>query len=362
MGRSALFRSIRRLMKRAHVANATGSHPSSSPGRARPDAIWCGGVFGAAALAAARRRVRRQQAGWHEPDRSDDRDHRRRHRRHELRALPRARRRAGAGLRGVAADRRAHVHQARWLRGRPDLRARRRADRHRSHRHAGARRDLRPAARRSRGRDRRAHRHLFHFNGACRARRRSSPRSCRSPRRWRPRSMAGDASADEFDRIDQMSIPQWLATEANLPGQLDDQASSSSVAYLEEFGLEVAEQSAWNLITLIDYATPDPFHVFGDSDERYHLHQGSDSIAPAHRRAARRSDHARPRADQGRRGRRRLRARRSRRWTATSACTSITWCSRCRSPSCARSISPTPGCRPSKLDIITSSATAPTRS
>ena len=91
---------------------------------------------------------------------------------------------------------------------------------------------------------------------------------------------AGDASATEYARIDNMSIPDWLSSEANLPPSSMIK-ELLEVAYVEEFGLEVAQQSAWNLITLIDYTTIDPFHVFGDSDERYHLHTGSDSIALA---------------------------------------------------------------------------------
>jgi len=88
------------------------------------------------------------------------------------------------------------------------------------------------------------------------------------------------ASVAEFERIDAMSIPEWLATEAGLP------ATSMikqllEVAYLEEYGLEAAEQSAWNLLYLIDSATPDPFRVFGDSDERFHIHEGNDALPAA---------------------------------------------------------------------------------
>ncbi|HWU88318.1 MAG TPA: NAD(P)/FAD-dependent oxidoreductase [Kofleriaceae bacterium] len=99
---------------------------------------------------------------------------------------------------------------------------------------------------------------------------------------------AGDASGAEFERIDAMSIPEWLELEAGLP------ATSLirrvlEVAYVEEYGHEVAEQSAWNLITLIDHAAPDPFRIFGESDERYHTHQGNDALpaAIAHRLADR---------------------------------------------------------------------------
>ena len=86
-----------------------------------------------------------------------------------------------------------------------------------------------------------------------------------------------DAAADEYARIDAMSIPEFLQEEAGL-------AASTlirrilEVAYTEEYGLEAAEQSAWNLIYLIDYANPDPFRIFGDSDERFHIHEGSDAV------------------------------------------------------------------------------------
>src|SRR6185295_1915911 len=91
---------------------------------------------------------------------------------------------------------------------------------------------------------------------------------------------AGDGSDAEFERIDAMSIPEWLAGEAGLPANSLIRRILE-LAYLEEFGLQPEEQSAWNLITLIDYATPDPFHVFGDSDERYHTHQGNDALPTA---------------------------------------------------------------------------------
>jgi monoamine oxidase len=52
-------------------------------------------------------------------------------------------------------------------------------------------------------------------------------------------------------------------------------------AYVGEFGLEAEEQSALNLVYLIGSDEPDPFRIFGDSDERYHLHGGSDLITTA---------------------------------------------------------------------------------
>jgi monoamine oxidase len=88
---------------------------------------------------------------------------------------------------------------------------------------------------------------------------------------------AGDASEDEFARIDALSIPEWLGQEAGLP-PTSLIRRVLELAYVEEFGLPVEDQSAWNLITLIDYSTPDPFRIFGDSDERYHTHKGNDAL------------------------------------------------------------------------------------
>jgi monoamine oxidase len=88
------------------------------------------------------------------------------------------------------------------------------------------------------------------------------------------------ASVAEFERIDGMSIPEWLADEAGL-GANSLIKELLEVAYLEEYGLEVAEQSAWNLLFLIDSETPDPFRVFGDSDERFHIHRGNDALPGA---------------------------------------------------------------------------------
>ena len=91
------------------------------------------------------------------------------------------------------------------------------------------------------------------------------------------------ASVALFEQIDNMSISEWLQDPTLGPGLAKSTLIRRllEVAYIEEFGLEVAEQSAWNLITLIDSETTDPFHVFGDSDERYHTHRGNDSLPTA---------------------------------------------------------------------------------
>jgi monoamine oxidase len=91
---------------------------------------------------------------------------------------------------------------------------------------------------------------------------------------------AGAADATEFARIDNLSIPAWLEQEAGLP-PTDVFRRLLELAYLGEYGREVSEQSAWNLIYLMDYANPDPFAIFGSSDEAFHLHQGSQSVPDA---------------------------------------------------------------------------------
>ena len=91
---------------------------------------------------------------------------------------------------------------------------------------------------------------------------------------------AGAASDAEFARIDNLSIPAWLEQEAGLP-VTDVFRQLLELAYLGEYGLEVSQQSSWNMIYLMDYAEPDPFKIFGESDEAYHLHEGSQSIPDA---------------------------------------------------------------------------------
>lgn len=93
-----------------------------------------------------------------------------------------------------------------------------------------------------------------------------------------------DISVAEFERIDALSIPQWLEQEAGLVavnGRLPLIRRVLELAYTEEYGLPAEEQSAWNMIFLIDFETPDPFRIFGDSDERFHIHQGNDAIPTA---------------------------------------------------------------------------------
>ena len=50
------------------------------------------------------------------------------------------------------------------------------------------------------------------------------------------------------------------------------------MAYVGEFGLEADDQSVFNLFRLIDVKTPEAFRLFGESDERFHIRTGSDTL------------------------------------------------------------------------------------
>jgi monoamine oxidase len=76
--------------------------------------------------------------------------------------------------------------------------------------------------------------------------------------------------------LDRLSISQWL-DKAGVSGWF---RRLLNVAYTTEYGLPPDRQSSLNFLLMID---PDPseFRMFGESDERYHVHAGNDSIPRA---------------------------------------------------------------------------------
>lgn len=86
---------------------------------------------------------------------------------------------------------------------------------------------------------------------------------------------AADSDDAAFETLDNTTLESWLLTNVP-PAQYRELHDVLSTAYRGEFGLENDEQSALNLLYLIDSETPDPFRIFGDSDERYHTHDGND--------------------------------------------------------------------------------------
>ena len=73
--------------------------------------------------------------------------------------------------------------------------------------------------------------------------------------------------------LDRLSIAEWLETR-RVTGTL---RTLLETAYVGEFGLEAAEQTALNLLLMIG-TTPGSFALLGESDERFHIAEGNDSI------------------------------------------------------------------------------------
>ncbi|HUP48149.1 MAG TPA: FAD-dependent oxidoreductase [Thermoanaerobaculia bacterium] len=77
-------------------------------------------------------------------------------------------------------------------------------------------------------------------------------------------------------RLDRMTVARWL-DEAGVTGWF---RTLLDAGFTTEFGLEIDQQSALNLLTMID-PRPDPFRIYGESDERYHVRGGNDLIPAA---------------------------------------------------------------------------------
>jgi monoamine oxidase len=91
---------------------------------------------------------------------------------------------------------------------------------------------------------------------------------------------AADADEAAFDKLDNTTLADFLAE--TVPEERYPELHAILVsAYRGEFGLECEEQSALNLIYLIGSDEPDPFRIFGESDERYHIHGGNDQVITA---------------------------------------------------------------------------------
>jgi monoamine oxidase len=87
---------------------------------------------------------------------------------------------------------------------------------------------------------------------------------------------AADSDDAAFEELDQTSLSDWLAEHVPEDSYPELHAVLTA-AYRGEFGLEPEEQSALNLVYLI--GTDDTtFAIFGESDERYHIHGGNDQI------------------------------------------------------------------------------------
>lgn len=94
--------------------------------------------------------------------------------------------------------------------------------------------------------------------------------------------LVADAEEDDalFETVDNISLAEWL--DDNVPTAMYAELNAIlDAAYRGEYGLQNDEQSVFNLLYLIDHEEPDPFRIFGDSDERYHAHAGSAAFPEA---------------------------------------------------------------------------------
>ena len=76
--------------------------------------------------------------------------------------------------------------------------------------------------------------------------------------------------------LDRVSIAQWLDG-VGVSGWF---RKLIDVGYTTEYGLPTDRQSALNFLMMID-TDPNEFKIFGESDERYHVHEGNDAIVRA---------------------------------------------------------------------------------
>ena len=84
------------------------------------------------------------------------------------------------------------------------------------------------------------------------------------------------SSPNGGERLDRTSIAEWLDA-AGVTGWF---RKLLDVAYTAEYGLETDRQSSLNLLMLIA-PEPEPFRIFGESDERFHVRGGNDRITGA---------------------------------------------------------------------------------
>ena len=91
-------------------------------------------------------------------------------------------------------------------------------------------------------------------------------------------TIGGDASVtyaqpNGAEPLDRLSIAEWL-DRAGVTGWM---RTLLDVGYTTEYGIATDRSSALNFLLMID-PQPDPFHIYGDSDERFHVKGGNDLI------------------------------------------------------------------------------------
>ncbi|MFO7566407.1 MAG: NAD(P)/FAD-dependent oxidoreductase [Enhygromyxa sp.] len=88
---------------------------------------------------------------------------------------------------------------------------------------------------------------------------------------------AANNDDDVFDFYDNQSLREWLDEHVPID-RYRELHLILDVAYRGEFGLENDQQSALNLLYLLDPHTLDELSLYGESDERYHTHGGNEQF------------------------------------------------------------------------------------
>lgn len=77
--------------------------------------------------------------------------------------------------------------------------------------------------------------------------------------------------------LDTMSVRQWI--DSRVPGGSASKLGKLlDIAYNIEYGAETTDQSSLNLIYLLSGSLDTELDIFGESDERFHVHGGNDLI------------------------------------------------------------------------------------
>src|SRR5262249_61110693 len=77
--------------------------------------------------------------------------------------------------------------------------------------------------------------------------------------------------------LDHMSILEWI--DESVPGGHSSRLGQLlNVGYNTEFGGQIADQSALNLLYLLGYSGRGRLRLFGPSNERFHVDGGNDLI------------------------------------------------------------------------------------
>jgi monoamine oxidase len=80
--------------------------------------------------------------------------------------------------------------------------------------------------------------------------------------------------------LDAMSVYDWI--ESRVPGGYNSPLGRLlDAAYNIEYGADITDQSALNLIYLLAYNNPKHFSIYGESDERYRITGGADRLPKA---------------------------------------------------------------------------------